>query len=507
MGKEYTIEAAIDVAAALPSDVFCGVMRSPVWYASMFGQSALYGWQMGALEKVWGKERVALRTCNESGKTSVVVACLGLAVMAEFPGAQVVSTSGSWRQIESQLWPVLRAKLSQYRSWRVTSDKIYAPAIRRDNITLQSTWEPFSTNDPGKAEGYHSRSYKTATGEDIYCPLCYIIDEAKTVAQEIFDAMERCNPDYVLVCSSPGEDFGAFYDCFDKYAALWNATVVDWTMCPHLVGDPRQKARIERYIRVRGESDPLVRSQIYGDWIRSAGYMVFDVGKIKHAMAGINPRYGHERRGAVDTSDGVDEQVFAAREGNTVLEMKTYNIKDMTILARVLVEDFRRWGLTGDQLVVDNGGAGKSLIDTLVSLGYPGIRRYMAEEAPRDKTIYANRFTEDCFETLSYRLDYINIPNDDVLESQMRKRKYVMRNGDSNKRRLEPKTETRKREGSSPDRLDTMIMLFSDMPPPENYPELRKKMGMAGELFETMKRGDTPGNDGWPAFGGMRLDM
>jgi hypothetical protein len=46
----------------------------------------------------------------------------------------------------------------------------------------------------------------------------------------------------------------------------------------------------------------------------------------------------------------------------------------------------------------------------------------------------------------------------------MRKRRYVLPKDDSNRIRVEPKESVRSRGEPSPDRLDTIVMLFSSAP-------------------------------------------
>lgn len=474
-------------------------------YGAAFNAGMLYDWQRAFCNDVMGGKWTVLRAANGSGKTRSI-AVLGLALMCKFPGLQLVSTSGSWRQIEAQLWPIIRSMMGKFPEWKINSDKVSAPVTQVHGLDLQSTWEPFATNDPGKAEGYHGKTMYAEDGTEVYAPLAYIIDEAKTVKQEIFDAMERCAPDFVLVASSPGEDFGPFYDCFEKNASLWTPHIVNWTMCPHLYDDPMERKRIEKKIRVLGENDPLVQSMFFAQWMRSGGYYLFpDAAKLKQAMRGENGKFGNERRAALDTSDGGDEQVLGLREGNTLMEMVVFNERDAVVLARKVAAQVKRWGITGPDLVVDNGGAGKTLTDFLRTYGLEGIRRYRNDEAARDKTIYGNRYTEDAFEKVSYRLDQLNLLQNEKLERQMRSRKYIMPNDDSNRRRLEPKEAIRGRGQESPDRLDMLVMLFSDMPHPDNYGENRREKSPFDRYKKRFAQDD--GDSGWQPYAGMRSEM
>src|SRR5208282_3125660 len=71
----------------------------------------------------------------------------------------------------------------------------------------------FSTDDPGLFEGWHAER------------LLVVVDEAKSVDQPIFDAVERVLSAgqwvRLLVASTPGGPCGPFYDCFTKLGHLY----------------------------------------------------------------------------------------------------------------------------------------------------------------------------------------------------------------------------------------------------------------------------------------------
>lgn len=118
--------------------------------------------------------------------------------------------------------------------------------------------EGFSTNHAGKAEGWHGRvtdefkderkeqdeedprSEKKArlfdvdefTGDDPSSPVFFVVDEAKTVPDEIFDAIERCTLQFCIYLSSPGKPEGQFYRCFHEEKDLFCPMVVTAFDCP-----------------------------------------------------------------------------------------------------------------------------------------------------------------------------------------------------------------------------------------------------------------------------------
>ncbi len=72
----------------------------PSGFATVQCGRDLYPWQAKTMDCLLQEgTRAALKTCNESGKTSEVIACLILWHMACFPGSTTVTTSASNRQI------------------------------------------------------------------------------------------------------------------------------------------------------------------------------------------------------------------------------------------------------------------------------------------------------------------------------------------------------------------------------------------------------------------------
>jgi len=480
----------------------------PVALSQMWVAERLYPWQARVLTACTQRGAgVATVTPNESGKTAVVLPCLGLGFMAAFPGAQVVSTAGVERQITGQLWPVLRATLARYPRWSITDDlRIRAPAIRG---LPPSTWTGFTTKDPEYAEGFHARWYRDEEGTLVYAPLCMIIDEAKSFDDpEFFTAFERCDPDVWLVASTPGEDTGPFFDCFNKGRGRpWDCQEITWDDCPHL--------RIGRKLRIRqqrierdGINDPRVQSMIFGKFTRKGTHLVFErMELVRFAMSGMVEEIPGERTAAIDLSGGGDEQVIGIREGNRMLEMLGFHIHDATRLGDELVRVLRRWEIPPENTIADSGGLGAAVIDYMERIGHRGIRRYRANEPARNQVEYKNRAAEDHFKVRRLVDERaVGLVDDRDLEDQMRRRRYDLPNDDSNRIRVEPKEKLRNRGEGSPDRLDTVVMLYSDLPPIETL----RRRGRGGAVSRCGRIEDcwrATGGDAESVFAEQRFDQ
>lgn len=189
-----------------------GAHTHPVEQARFWFPFPLYTWQTDILSAAARPHsRVIASTCNEAGKTSVVIPCFGLSAMVAFPGATVYSTSASERQVkyqlfEDQLRGIIEQPHMQKAGWsiRVGTEMI----VKAPN---GSTWLGYVCKDEKNVEGFHGK-WKVVNGETRYCPCIYINDESKGIGDNIREAEKRIDPDFEVSVSSPGEEAGWFFN-------------------------------------------------------------------------------------------------------------------------------------------------------------------------------------------------------------------------------------------------------------------------------------------------------
>lgn len=477
----------------------------PISQASLWTPMRLYPWQASTIRKCMVRgARVSLVTPNESGKTSGVIPVLGLSFMAAFPGAQVVSTAGVERQIKKQLWPCLRSAVGRYPRWQITEDlKIKAPSVRG---IPGSEWEAFTTKDPEYAEGFHPRWVRDEDGNAVYCPLMIIIDEAKSFdnPEMMRTFVNRCDPDILLMASTPGSDSGPFYDSFHKDRHLWDCVEVTWKDCPHLRVGVKLEKRVQ-LIQELGENHPFVLSWVFGQFSRRGERLIFDnMDDVSLAMSSQIPWKRGRRSVSMDFSGGGDEQVFCWGVGNRIMPLEIFHEPDSVKLAEEFVRKLKGLGVEGSQITADNGGLGKVVIDVLEARGFPGIKRYMSNDKARRDDLYQYRVTEDHYELRERLLRRsLVLPLDEKLKDQMRKRRYLIRN-EENLIQIEPKEKLRNRGESSPDRLDAVVMLCAEMEPPGDWvdrsAELAGQRSKCGDYRECFKAATVSDDDGSGGF-------
>ena len=157
------------------------------------------------------RSRVVTTWPNEAGKTACIIPIFLLSAMVAFPGCFCYVTSGSEEQVKEQLFlqnlvPIIQPLES--RGWKLSTASLTIDAPNGSHLL------GYKCRKGGKAEGFHGR-WEKHHGVFKYRPVIYVVDEAKTVENEIFEAIMRIDPDFLLVVSTPGSEEGWLYNAID----------------------------------------------------------------------------------------------------------------------------------------------------------------------------------------------------------------------------------------------------------------------------------------------------
>ena len=388
---------------------------------------------------------VSFRSCNEGGKTKRIICAAILWHLRLFPRGHVISTSGSYRQIKDQLLPALHTYEGRFPDWTF----FRTPRVETQNV--QCFWEGFSTDEGGRFEGHHAGGPEE--------PLLIIVDEAKTVKDDIFEAIERCKPTRLLIASSPGYAEGEFYRSHTTRAKFYQTFVQRATECPHWRPEDIQRVR-EKW----GEEHPLYKSMVMAEFMDSVSDGVIDLKALEDLMA--NPPLAKRQSGSSALPDRKafcdfawggdgDENVLALRDGNVITLEETFRADNLHAVCGRFIAAFNRLRLKPHQIDGDEGGGGKLICDHLQEMGWR-INRVNNGAAPRNCEHYANVAAEMWFEAAKQitRREII-LPNDDDLRAQMLNRKRV--SNARGKLAVESKSDMKKRGVDSPDRADAVF--------------------------------------------------
>ena len=421
-------------------------LSKPAAFASNVLGINLYDWQRRVLRDLEARDcRVALRAANGSGKTSTVISAILIWHALVYPRSIAVTTAGVFRQVESQLWPSLRNHIAKLGgAWEVTSGEIRYLHPNGNTSRIIG----YSATDPGRAEGWHAEDHE-------YHPLLMVVDEAKTVADPLFEAISRCQPTRLLIASSPGGTSGAFYRAFTKEANMWQKHAVTAFDCPHIT-----QAQIDEVTQRYGEKHPLTRSMIYGEFVDiGLESLVINLTQLQNCH-NTPPRFRPGVRIAgVDFAAGGDQNVICISDGNKILPMIAWREKDtMAAVGRFIVE-FKKAGLEANNIYADASGMGMVMCDALAESGWV-VNRVNFGATAYDNNAYTNRSAEMWYGMAKKIEDAeIILPEDEDLTAQLTCRRTITNS--KGKLGVESKDSMRARGIASPDRADALALCLS----------------------------------------------
>jgi len=460
-------------------------------------------WQKDLLDAIDPhNSQVSGRTANGAGKTNVIIPTIVLGHMTMFPNCRVVLTSGGQRQVKDQIFPALKTHEAKFRDWQFQDMRITAP---NGSVCIG-----FSTDEGGKFEGWHGNK------EELYAlseekrkeietqfqakldefvgiltnskgPLIIIVDEAKSIRKEIFDAIKRCTYQRLILLSSCGPAEGEFYDSHHGSASSYKTIKGPASECPH--ADHSKNVEL---IEKRGADDPLVQSKVFANFMTAPGATVINRAEVDALMENAPEYRSGERKYMCDFAAGGAENVFGERDGNRIKVRAAWREKDTMKACGQFILYFREAGLTPDEAWMihgDNSGLGKPMMHRLKELGW-SLTPVENGCPANEKGHYVNLSAEAWWEAGKdiQKRKWI-LPNDAVLAGQLSGRKPTFK-GD--KLGVESKEDMAERGVESPDRADVVVELMQPVralrphswvkeeTPFQQYAEQHEHAGMAG---------------------------
>jgi phage terminase large subunit len=420
------------------------VLATPAGFAEGVLGIGLYDWQRALLNELERPGMISARCCNEAGKTTHLAAPAILWAMALFPGAQVVVTSGAWRQVKYQLFPAIGRFRQKLPGWEIHDTTIKSP---RGSVCVG-----FSTDDAGLFEGFH-----VGSGGHRETPLLIIVDEAKSVDETIFQAIDRCRPTWLFLMSSPGARTGRFYASHTTQRSHYRAYKIGAELCPHIDANTI-KGIVDRY----GADHWFVKSSIHAEFSDDGVTgEVIPLTALERCLESPVAAMKGQRHAFCDFAAGRDENVLALREGNRVRIVRAWRESNTMAACGEFITMFRQLGLEPHEVTGDGDGLGAGFLDRMAELGW-AIGRFHGGQAATDKVVYMNASAE-CWgkgaEQIQRRL--VHLPKDDAkLIEQLTSRRW--KRYSDGRAQLESKEDMRARGLNSPDRADAVLGALLD---------------------------------------------
>lgn len=424
--------------------------RNILEFARALGVS-LYEWQKEILVVIeeaapFVRKKLAVRAPNGVGKTQRIIALSALRWMQRFPKGRVVITSFDARQIADQLWPAIQAQLLKFPAWKSNHAEHVLSTPQGGKLRA------FTTDDPGRAEGFHSDPNNAA-------PLLIIVDEAKSITKEILQAVDRCSYNVLLYISSPGLKSGPFYEAFTVKRASFITFAVGLKDCPHI-----SQAKVDDIVATYGENDPYTRSTLYGEFMSHSDDVVhvLELDDIEsNQKATIDKIQGHRLAG-IDFAGGRAQNVLALRNGNYCERIQAWREKDTHAAVGRFILLFNELKLFQKDIWGDADGLGGPMINTMAAARWRINCFHGAAKSPHPR--YKNLVSYAWHETArKIKAHQIIVPENQALIAQLtsRRSKYELENG---KLGLEDKVDMRSRGVDSPDVADAFCIAFGVQP-------------------------------------------
>lgn len=432
----------------------------PVLFGKEIIGSSYYDYQERVLNALVTHNKVAWRAAHGVGK-SYVAADAALWWLFTRPESIVVTTASVWRQVEKILWAEIRSKAKKLQLEKIGWDTTVWPfEVLTTQIKIDDKW--FATGEssdtPEKMEGFHSQH------------IFYIVDEAKAVKKEIFDAIEGAlttEDSKELVISTPSlAPEGYFYEIFSKPTPEWARFHTSAFDSP-LVNPKWIEAKKKDW----GENNPVYISKVKGDFPTTSIDTLIPLTLIEDAI-NRDIEDGTRVEIGVDVARfGDDETTIYLRRGFKVYLLEVIRKMDTVFISGRVIEHVK--ANNAQYVKIDGDGLGAGVIDICRTVLGDKVIEIHGGAASSQPDRYAN-FRAEMYDNVAelFKSNLISIPNVDDLVAQLANIKYKYKPGGQLK--IESKEEMKKRGLKSPDHADGLVYCFAPVEVLFSEPSIRR---------------------------------
>ncbi len=441
----------------IPEDQRTSWKKDPVKFVTDELGAEPWGKQKEILEAVRDHTRVAVRSCNGSGKTYIAAHAV-LWWLKCFPDSLVITTAPTEHQVRDVLWREIRRVY--HRREQFIGGKLLRTSLELDDKHYA---QGLSTDTPERFQGFHEGH------------ILFVVDEASGVREGIFEAIEgsmTSENSRMLLLGNPTALSGYFYEAFHRRRSLWRTIHISALETPNVKEGEIVKPSLvtEQWVKDAkvnwGEDSPMYQIRVLGEFPSESEDTLISLKIIESAVEAkdqvIEPQDGKPVELGVDVARfGSDRTVICARRGDRVIEMQSYTKKN-TMETAGLVNDFVERH-SPSCVRVDAIGVGAGVVDRLKELGVPGVKGINVAQRATNPEHFANLKAE-LYDGLRERFQQgrIRIPGDQKLISELASIRYSFTS--SGQTRLEDKDELRGRGQPSPDLADALMLAFAHSP-------------------------------------------
>ena len=450
-------QTAID--EQITEDQLISWQKDPVEFVTRRLNAKLWTKQEEILEAMRDNTRVAVRSCNGSGKTFIAAHAV-LWWLTCFPDSIVITTAPTEHQVRDVLWREIRR--AYHENEEIIGGKLLRTSLELDDKHYA---QGLSTNTPERFQGFHEGH------------ILFVVDEASGVREGIFEAIEgsmTSDNARMLLHGNPTALSGYFYEAFHSRRSLWKTIHISALDTPNFADEDEEVTwpnlvtpQWVKDAKVNwGEDSPMYQIRVLGDFPSESEDTLISLKTIENAVEGKDQvpdaQDGKPVELGVDVARfGSDRTVICARRGDRVIEMESYTKKDTMETAGLVNEFVTRH--SPSCVRVDAIGVGAGVVDRLKELEVPGVTGINVARRATNQEHFANLKAE-LYDGLRERFQQgrIRIPADRKLISELASIRYSF--SSSGQIRIEDKDELRSRGRPSPDMADALMLAFAQTP-------------------------------------------
>ena len=443
----------------ITEDQLISLQKDPVKFVKDGLNARLWTKQEEILGAVRDDTRVAVRSCNGSGKTFIAAHAV-LWWLKCFPDSIVITTAPTEHQVRDVLWREIRR--AYHENEEFIGGKLLRTSLELDDKHYA---QGLSTDTPERFQGFHEGH------------ILFVVDEASGVREGIFEAIEgsmTSDNARMLLLGNPTALSGYFYEAFHSRRSLWKTIHISAFDTPNFADEDGEVTWpnlvtpqwVEDAKVNWGEDSPMYQIRVLGEFPSESEDTLISLKTIENAVEGKDQvpdsQAGKPVELGVDVARfGSDRTVICARRGDRVIEMESYTKKDTMETAGLVNEFVKRY--SPSCVRVDAIGVGAGVVDRLKELEVPGVTGVNVARRATNQEHFANLKAE-LYDGLRERFQQgrIRIPANRKLISELASIRYSF--SSSGQIRIEDKDELRNRGRPSPDMADALMLAFAQTP-------------------------------------------
>ena len=386
---------------------------------------------------------LAVASGHGVGKTALIAwIILWFIATREFP--QIVVTAGKREQLQTKTW----RELAKWQKLAVCGHWFTWTATKFEHVLYPDLWAAnaiaWSKHSPENFAGTHEKH------------VLVVMDEASAVDDVIWEVTDGAmtTPGAMWIAfGNPTKNTGRFFDCFNKFRAMWRRFQVD-----SRTAKKANRRLLDMWVKLYGEDSDFVRVRVRGVFPRAGDLQFISSEDVQAAIDREAP--GQHRYGKVLGVDvarhGMDQSVLAFRQGRKLVKLKKMRVPDTMQLAALVAEAINDW--QPDAVFVDATGLGWGVVDRLHQMGFTFVIGVQTGERAFNPDRFFNRKAELWYAMREWIQDGADLLDDKELETDLTGIQY----GFDGKNRwvLETKEDMKERGLDSPDTADALALTF-----------------------------------------------